>query len=70
MKIIKLKRYGLQGALAAVVICAGFFNMPVASGAGVPDKGETFKADARGFGNVEVTLRRLGEKKDASWTTF
>ncbi len=70
MKIIKLKRYGLRGALAAAVACAGFFSMAAASGAGVPDKGETFKADARGFGNVEVTLHRLGEKKDASWTTF
>ncbi|MFA6294494.1 MAG: hypothetical protein WC637_22070 [Victivallales bacterium] len=70
MMISKLKRYGLHGALATAVVCAGFFNMPAASGAGAPEKGEIFKADARGFGNVEVTLRRVGEKKDASWTTF
>ena len=66
----KLKRYGFNSALAMAFVWTGFFNMPVVSGAGTPEKGETFKAGARGFGNVDVTLRRIGEKKDSSWTTF
>ncbi len=35
-----------------------------------PPQAESYRAEARGFGSVEVTLRPLGEKKDSSLTTF
>lgn len=32
--------------------------------------GERFRTTMRGLGHVEVTLRVIGDKKEASWTTF
>ncbi len=44
--------------------------MSMAYGAGAPEADESFRAEARGFGSVEVTLRHLDAQKRASLTTF
>ncbi|MFZ2654433.1 MAG: hypothetical protein WAX69_05915 [Victivallales bacterium] len=64
------KRFDLKGTLATALIVAVFFNMAAVLGGNAPGEAEKFKADTRGFGSVAVTLRQVGEKKDASWTTF
>ena len=62
------KRYGLRSAVA--LAGAGCLTMAAAFGAGFNPDGETFNANARGFGAVAVTLRQVEQKTDASWTSF
>jgi hypothetical protein len=69
MTISQMKKNGLRSACISALV-SGILTMAAAYGAEPPEKDVAFKADTRGFGNVEVTLRPLGEKKDASWTTF
>jgi hypothetical protein len=70
MAISQTKKPVLQRIIVMALLVSGILTMAAAYGAEPSEKDGTFKADTRGFGNVEVTLRHLGEKKDASWTTF
>lgn len=55
----------------AAVIGLGWMLPGWAAAGGVPaTPGETMHAVTRGFGVVDVTLRRLGANHEASWTTF
>ncbi len=70
MTISHLKKTGLRSVFATALLVSGILTMAAAYGTEPPKNEGVFQADTRGFGNVEVTLRTLGDKKDASWTTF
>ncbi|MFA6294490.1 MAG: hypothetical protein WC637_22050, partial [Victivallales bacterium] len=70
MKISRLKEAGLKSAFAMALLCMFAISMAVAAESGVSAAGEKFKADTRGFGAVDVSMRLLGKGNDSSWTTF
>ncbi len=63
-----VRRRGINGFVVVVVLLA--WSVVAAPTTADAPNSEKFSADTRGFGYVNVTLRSLGEKKDASWTTF
>jgi hypothetical protein len=70
MKRQGLKRIGRSTAYAVVLMSLGALSMALASESGSSTGGESFKAGTRGFGYVDVSMRIVGEKNDASWTLF
>ena len=59
-------RSGAGIGLLTIALVAG-----VSQAANVaPEPASNFRAATRGFGDVNVTLRMMGEKKESSWTTF